>query len=103
MGRENLTWVRGRDHRLQKGPDYRFKAIRLVVRKPVANVLYLFDPKTWVKLLQFSCRFKGNNSTVVPNDEKDWDINGAHQLVVFRIWRRKNVKCADLGLQPRIG
>src|SRR5665213_2493109 len=55
-----------RGHRQQEGPDYRFKAIRLVVRKPVASILYLFDPKAWVKLLQLSCRFKGNN-TVVPN------------------------------------
>jgi hypothetical protein len=40
----------------RKDLDYRFKAIRLVVRKPVANPLYLFDPRVWVKVLQFSRR-----------------------------------------------
>ena len=32
-----------RGHRPQEGPDYRFKAIRLVIRKPVASILDLFD------------------------------------------------------------
>ncbi len=67
MGLENLTGVRRRGHRLQEGLDYRCKAVRLVVRKRVANVLYLCDLKAWVKLLQCSCRLNGNN-TVLPKD-----------------------------------
>ena len=64
---------------------------------------YLFDPKAGGKVLQFSRLFKGNNSTVVPNDQKHWDVNAAHQVVVFGIWRRKNLECTCLGLQPRLG
>ncbi len=56
----------------KEGPDCLYKATRLVVRKPVANALHLFDAKAWVKHLQFSRRFKVNNR-VIPNDEEDWD------------------------------
>ncbi len=55
-----------RGHRPQEGPDYRRKTIRLVILKPVASILYLFDLKARVQLLQLSRRFKGNN-TVVPD------------------------------------
>ena len=57
----------------------------------MASILHLVDPKAWFKILQFSCRFKGNN-TVTPNHQQNGDVNGAHQLVIFRVWRRKNVK-----------
>jgi hypothetical protein len=43
----------------------------------MANVRYSFVPKALIKLLQFSCRFEGNNA-IVPNDEKGWDRNGAY-------------------------
>jgi hypothetical protein len=33
----------------------------------MASVLYLFDPKARVELLQFLCRFKGNNP-LIPDD-----------------------------------
>jgi hypothetical protein len=36
----------------------------------VASVLYLFDSKARVKILQFLCRFKGNNGAVIPDDEQ---------------------------------
>ena len=45
---------------------------------------------------------KGNN-TVVPNHQQHWDANRAHQLVIFRGWRRKYVKRTYSGLQPRLG
>lgn len=88
-----------RGHRPQEGLDHRFKATRLVVLKPLAGILYLLDSKAWVEILQFPCRFKGNN-TLVPNHEQQWDVNGAHQLVIFRVWRCKNVKRHYSGLQP---
>jgi len=46
-------------HGPQEGPDHRLKALTLVIGQPVASVLYLFDPKARVKILQFLCRFKG--------------------------------------------
>src|SRR5579872_6725696 len=89
-------------HGPQERPHYCLKAIRLVVRKPVAGVSDLFHPKVWVPILQFSCRLQGNNGAVVPNDEQAWDANRAHQLLIFRVWRPKNVKRTDSSLQPRL-
>jgi hypothetical protein len=30
----------------------------------VTSVLYLFDTKAWIEILQFSCRFKRNNAVI---------------------------------------
>ena len=68
----------------------------------MASILDSFDPKAWVQILQFPGRFQGNY-TVVPNHEQVWDGNGAHQLVIFRVGRRQNVKRIDSGLPPRRG
>ena len=68
----------------------------------MANISYLLDPKAWVKILQFAGRFKGND-TFVPNHQKYWDRNRAHQPVIFRVWRRKNVKRIYSGFEPRRG
>ncbi len=69
----------------------------------MASVLYLFDPKARVKILQFLCRFKGNNGAVIPDDEQDWGANSAHQLVILWVGRHKNIKCTYSGFQPRLG
>jgi hypothetical protein len=55
------------NHGPQEGPHHRLKALRLVIGHSVASVLYLFDPKARVNILQFLCRFKGNNA-VIPDD-----------------------------------
>jgi hypothetical protein len=67
IGYSALVYTRVDRQRSEKRSDYRLKAIRLVVLKTVASLLDLVDPKAWVKILQFSCRFKGNNA-VVPNN-----------------------------------
>ena len=43
----------------------------------MAGVVYLFDPNARVKVLQFLCRFKGNNA-VISDDQQDWDMSRAH-------------------------
>lgn len=68
----------------------------------MASVRYSFVTKALIKILQFLCRFKGNN-TFVPYDQEDWDANGAHQLAIRRVRRCKNIKSTYLGPQPRIG
>ena len=68
----------------------------------MANVRYSFVPKALIKHLQFPCRFERNNA-IVPNDKEDRDRNGAYQLAIVRVGRRKNFESTCLGLQPRIG
>src|SRR5438105_3374187 len=75
----------------QERPDHRLKALRLVVLKPVTRVLYLFDTEARVEMLQFARRCKGNNA-VIPDNKQDGDGNGAHQPVIVRVGRGKNVK-----------
>ena len=68
----------------------------------MASVRYSLVPKALIKLLQFSCRFEGHN-TIVADDKEDRDRNGAYQLAIVRIGRRKNFESTYSGLQPRIG
>jgi hypothetical protein len=60
----------------------------------VAGVLYLFDPKARIEILQSSRSFIGNNGSI-PNDKQDRDANCTHQLTILRIGRRKNLQFSD--------
>src|SRR3546814_13547733 len=82
--------------RAQKGIDHDLKGLRLVIRNPMASVLYPFDPNMRAVALQFSCRFEGNNARVA-NDNQGRDIDCVHQRAIFGIGRHEYVKRPDPG------
>ena len=44
--------------------EYGFRMRFRTGQEPVTSVLYLFDTKAWIEILQFSCRFKRNNAVI---------------------------------------
>ena len=63
---------------------------------------YLFDPNARVESLQLASRLQGHNG-VVPDDEQDRDVDGAHHLAILGIGRCEDVERAHPGLQPGVG